>query len=176
MKNIFKYFLVGGLGLFMFQAAATAGNPIKLNKTITKIDEGNYTIRLESYVTGESMTDITTTSKPVDLVLVLDVSGSMNDDSGQTTTYKFLKSTSYSYNGYNNNYYYLYEGTYCLVNKLNRYNGQINYCLYFELDQKRHYLTTNGVKDAPENVTDNKATIYTGVLYQKTTTQPKKID
>lgn len=177
MKNIFKYFLVGGLGLFMFQAAATAGNPIKLNKTIKQIDEGNYTIRLESYVTGESMTDITTTSKPVDLVLVLDVSGSMNDDSGQTTTYKFLKSTSYSYNGYgNNNYYYLYEGTYCLVKRLNKYNDQTNYCLYFDLDSKRHYLTTNGVKDAPENVTDNKATIYTGVLYQKTTTQPKKID
>lgn len=176
MKNIFKYFLVGGLGLLMFQIAATAGNPIKLNKTITKIDEGNYTIRLESYVTGESMTDITTTNKPVDLVLVLDVSGSMEKSAGETTTYEALQSASYSYNKYGTNtYYYLYEGTYRLVQRLDKYNRQTNYCLYFEVDQKRHYLTSDGVKDAPNNVKNRTSTIYTGVLYKKNTTQPTKM-
>ena len=177
MKNIFKYFLVGGLGLFMFQAAATAGNPIKLNKTIEQIDEGNYTIRLESYVTGESMTDITTTSKPVDLVLVLDVSGSMRNSSGTTTTHTALQSKSYSYSGYGSStYYYLYEGKYCLVKSLQKYNDKINYCLYFDVDGHRHYLTSNGVKDTPNNVTNKNSTIYTGVLYEEKTTQPTKMD
>lgn len=40
-------------------------------------DQGNYTIRLETFATGT--TTVTETSKPVDVVLVLDVSGSMND-------------------------------------------------------------------------------------------------
>lgn len=49
-----------------------------LNKTATLTDNGTYTIDLEAYATGESVTIKTT--KPTDVVLVLDVSGSMADN------------------------------------------------------------------------------------------------
>lgn len=51
---------------------------VATSKQVTGPDsEGNYTIRLETFATGT--TTVTETSTPVDVVLVLDVSGSMND-------------------------------------------------------------------------------------------------
>lgn len=47
-----------------------------IDKTATKNTDDSYTITLESYVTGNVTT--TTEVQPVDIVLVLDVSGSMN--------------------------------------------------------------------------------------------------
>ncbi|MDD6319996.1 MAG: VWA domain-containing protein, partial [Oscillospiraceae bacterium] len=48
--------------------------------------DGTYTLRLESYVTGTTTTTTTTTSIPVDIVLVLDQSGSMADNfEGEST-------------------------------------------------------------------------------------------
>ena len=50
---------------------------MKLDKTVTGPDnDGNYTVRLEAYATGEQTTVVST--KPCDIVLVLDVSGSMD--------------------------------------------------------------------------------------------------
>lgn len=49
---------------------------LELNKTVTSNDNGGYTINLEAYTTG-TVTSVDTT-KPVDIVLVLDVSGSMD--------------------------------------------------------------------------------------------------
>ena len=60
---------------------------LELNKTISEPDnDGNYKIRLEAYTTGE--VKITTETVPTDIVLVLDVSGSMAD-SFPSTTYTF---------------------------------------------------------------------------------------
>lgn len=57
---------------------AGADNPgVETSKTVKANDDGTYTLRLESYVTGETTT--TTTQKPTDTVLVLDTSGSMED-------------------------------------------------------------------------------------------------
>lgn len=50
------------------------------SKTVTANANGSYTITLEQYVTGTVTTE--TKSKPVDIVLVLDVSGSMDDPFG----------------------------------------------------------------------------------------------
>lgn len=61
-----------------------ADNGLVTQKTVTANDDGTYTIRLESWTTGK----VTTSTKtiPVDIVLVLDQSGSMADDfSGNTT-------------------------------------------------------------------------------------------
>ena len=53
-------------------------NPgIETSKTVTKNEDGTYTLRLESYVTGSTMTSVT--QKPTDTVLVLDTSGSMKE-------------------------------------------------------------------------------------------------
>ena len=57
---------------------------IVLNKTaVYNKEDGSYTITLEAYATGESTT--TVKEQPVDIVLVLDVSGSMDDFFGTPT-------------------------------------------------------------------------------------------
>ena len=48
-----------------------------LNKNVTDNGDGTYTITLESYTTGDVVSE--TVSVPADIVLVLDVSGSMGD-------------------------------------------------------------------------------------------------
>lgn len=53
-------------------------NGIFLNKVVKKNDDGTYTITLESFTTGDVKTTIKTT--PVDIVLVIDQSGSMAYD------------------------------------------------------------------------------------------------
>lgn len=58
-------------------AADNTGSGVKLDKTVTGPDDaGNYTVRLEAYATGAQTTVVST--KPCDIVLVLDVSGSMD--------------------------------------------------------------------------------------------------
>lgn len=48
-----------------------------MSKTIEKTGDGRFLLTLEAYATGSTTT--TTSTKPVDIVLVLDVSGSMDD-------------------------------------------------------------------------------------------------
>lgn len=58
-------------------AANDTGSGVKLDKTVTKDENSDtYTVRLEAYATGKQTTNVNT--KPCDIVLVLDVSGSMN--------------------------------------------------------------------------------------------------
>ena len=53
------------------------GNGVVLNKKAEKQGESSYKITMEAYATGASTTTVST--EPVDIVLVLDVSGSMED-------------------------------------------------------------------------------------------------
>ncbi len=71
------------------------GNGLELSKTVSANDDGYYTIRMEAYTTGK----VTTTTKtvPVDIVLVLDQSGSMADDFGDTTRQAALKNAVNSF-------------------------------------------------------------------------------
>ena len=71
----------------MLRAPSKAGDNsgIVLNKTAAVNSDGSYTITLEAYATGETTT--TVTHQPVDIVLVLDVSGSMDDPFGRTKVY-----------------------------------------------------------------------------------------
>lgn len=55
---------------------------LEMNKTATLEDDGTYTINLEAYATGEVIQTVKTT--PTDIVLLLDVSGSM--DQGRLAT------------------------------------------------------------------------------------------
>lgn len=52
----------------------TQDDGLELTKTVTPKADGGYTVRLEAYTTG------TVTTKPCDIVLVLDQSGSMADN------------------------------------------------------------------------------------------------
>lgn len=78
----------------MLRAAADNDGKDKgvvLNKTAEATEDG-YKITMEAYVTGESTT--TTSVEPVDIVLVLDVSGSM-DEKMYSAVYQLDKSSSY---------------------------------------------------------------------------------
>lgn len=74
-----------------------------INKTASYNSNGSYTITLEQYVTGSVTT--TTTIKPADIVLVLDVSGSMDDT--LSTEYVYTETYSVRNNG---TYYYIKVG------------------------------------------------------------------
>lgn len=62
----------------------TQDDGLELTKTVTLKADGGYTVHLEAYTTGTVNTS--TTTKPCDIVLVLDQSGSMADNfSGKET-------------------------------------------------------------------------------------------
>lgn len=78
------------------RAAALAGanetpvdDGLKLEKHVTPNANGGYTVHLEAYTTGTVTT--TTTTKPCDIVLVLDQSGSMADDFDGNTRQHAMK-------------------------------------------------------------------------------------
>lgn len=65
-------------------AADNTGSGVQLSKTVTPDENSDtYTVRLEAYATGAQTTVVST--KPCDIVLVLDVSGSMDEDLGSVS-------------------------------------------------------------------------------------------
>ena len=97
-KRILSAFLVLCMMLTMVPTAALAaedpggGNGsdrvhtesndgVVVDKTVNYDEDGNYSLTLEAYVTNEVTKGSKTT--PLDIVLVLDVSGSMDDDLGE---------------------------------------------------------------------------------------------
>lgn len=134
-------------------------------------DDGVYTIHLHTFVAGNG--EIIHNDLPADVVLVLDVSGSMRYNLPTVTTYDELASTSYSYNsvGNNSNFYYLYEGNYYRVYHLAEFvdsdpSGMFNpwyrtrtytYYLYFDDGNGvRHYLSGTDVQSTrPSNAPTN---------------------
>ena len=95
--------LILTVGLLPTVALAAEGNPpttdsgsvtkeaskdnLKLVKTVTK-EGDNYKVTLESWATGIVTT--TTETKPLDIVLLLDVSGSMDEKYSNETIEKFV--------------------------------------------------------------------------------------
>lgn len=98
-------------------AANDTGSGVKLDKTVTgPDDDGNYTVRLEAYATGEQTTTVST--KPCDIVLVLDVSGSMDDYLKETVYNQLDKNSNINSNNYDkkdNRFVQLDDGTYAKV-------------------------------------------------------------
>lgn len=96
---------IGGIAKFSAQTRAN-GDGLEVSKDITyDSGTGKYKIKLESYVTGEVVTTVKT--EPVDIVLVLDQSGSMADNiqSGvkrqaamKTAVNKFIDGVAAKYN------------------------------------------------------------------------------
>ena len=79
-----------------------------MDKTATANDDGTYNITLEAYTTGSVST--TESTKPTDIVLVLDQSGSMDENmTSYTYTEKYPGS---NHNGY---YYVKYRDSYIRV-------------------------------------------------------------
>ena len=180
MKNIFKFITIG-IALLAGTVAANAQTwntegGVSTAKTVSAPDEnGLYTITLETYATGES--SITETGIPVDIVLVLDVSGSMSANM-TSYTYTARNSASYSWNNYTSTYYYQHtDGQYYAVVRERPYVGnQRRYRLYYDVGNTRYYLSGTGVTTtAPTDVTGAGTTIWTGVLYNRSSNTQSKI-
>lgn len=184
--EIFIAVLVAGIGICCLNAnAQTDSDPerkdikgVVLEKTIRPAagdDKTKYTIRLDSYVTGASQSTTKEVAKPLDIVLVLDVSGSM--DKSITTSYSQYNQTSYSYKNYPGSLYYLYNGNYYKVIKGTSGSSNNRYDLHFEVGTKTFYLKdkscTETINDARKR--NNTDVIFTGVLYEINKTE-KKID
>lgn len=91
MKAITKHILAL-VALFAFAPAAMAEDTgVKLSKTVADKGDGNYSLTLESFATGHEITSSVTVYKPMDVVLVLDVSGSMRDKLDGSTKLQILK-------------------------------------------------------------------------------------
>ena len=71
--------------------AAGTNDNLHLSKGIKLQSDGNYKITLEAYATGQDTTTITKEPVPLDIVLVLDQSGSMTKSFGSTTRLNALK-------------------------------------------------------------------------------------
>ncbi len=148
--------------------------------------DGTYTVDLHTFVTGEVTQ--TMESVPVDVVLVLDVSGSMADnvnsyeytqashsriratDYFDTIDFNNQYATDYFYN-YNGNYYQVYVGR-------GGYIGNRHWFLFFTVNGTRYHINSNGqvVTQEPTNITNNatdlwntNVTLYTRRLISSTT-------
>lgn len=192
MNNTFKHIfatiafssaaLVSGIGLdaqnlpegVYLEAVNKDGKPagIAYRKT-AKLKDGStdtYTVNLEAFVTGQvTMEQV---SKPADIVLVLDVSGSM-DDEMYSYNYYARQTHSYSYEDVRYaDYYYYYkhtDGQYYKVNyERDRWSSYWDdyYRLYYTVNGVNYYLSGTGITTTPPtNVTDYWSTVWTGVLY-----------
>ena len=113
IKKIFAALLSLAMVLTMLPSTVMAADGettvgssgVVTNKTATLTDDGTYTINLEAYATG-STTTVTTPVKsgvPLDIVLVLDQSGSMSGDLGnlRTAVNSFITSIESNASEYN---------------------------------------------------------------------------
>ena len=203
MKHTFKYILFIS-ALFSFSMTSYAqdvrdtyhneGKGVATGKQVSgPNDDGSYTITLETFATGESVS--ITQSLPADIVLVLDLSQSMTYDYGSSTNYTPRASSSYSYQNYGNNQYYYQhtDGEYYQVSR-GYYetdgtgnNATRHYYLTFEANGTTYYLYGNTVtteRPSEPSGTYNQRqrqwqntgeTIWTGVLYNQTTTNISRL-
>lgn len=94
------------------QPVTASDKNLTMNKTVKPNGDGTYTVCLESYATGS----VTTTQAPVpmDFVLVLDVSGSMDGENGQIVSYGYQETKKKSWSAkdvyYSRTTYYAKSG------------------------------------------------------------------
>lgn len=173
MKNTFKY-IAFGIALLASSLALNAQTyheegGMKTSKTVTGPVDGYYTISLESFATGE--TTVTETATPVDIVLVLDVSGSMND---HLYSYTARESQAYTYSNFGNSTYYYKDsnGDYHAVTRDTESSWfttyyVLSYTVGSGYGATTYYLSGTGVTTNRPNVTNQNTTIWTGVLYTR---------
>lgn len=121
---------------------------LSMSKELVEYDAktGKGLLELETFVTGKVTTE--TTTKPLDIVLVLDQSGSMGDPFGAVTGYNVFEGTNKTAKDYadEQNLYYLQDGQYYKVkveitSSTERYEkiGQQKKPYYYEIDRGDYY-------------------------------------
>lgn len=172
-------FATGGPQEGNSQPVTASDKNLTMNKTVKPNGDGTYTVRLESYATGEVIP--TQAFVPMDIVLVLDVSGSM-DEKIASYTYQATDKTSWSVSDVYNAYYQ--------KNKLGiRYRTDVTY--YAEIDNEyypvsyqskwswgyhEYWLEANN-QVLGEKVTDStwKKEVYNKALYTRKTDSDKTV-
>lgn len=144
-------------------AVTDSNGDLFLDKKATTVD-GKTTIRLEVYSTGSSTTTVST--EPVDIVLVLDVSGSMDDPlESYTEVYPTEDDDTYYYKDSNGQYKRAY---YCDGGMLNHHEAGW-------YTKGHRTLSHEGTRLTPKTGTDDTNTAHTQ-FYVKDTNSPKRID
>ncbi len=189
MKATSKYFVLTALAFACALGVSAQNLPegtyegkngiaYRKSSTLKPGTNDTYVVNLETFVYGE--VKIKNTSIPADIVLVLDVSGSMNENMYE---YRYTERSpqSYSYNSYGDNtYYYKHsDGKYYPVRRGSYRTGIIffgvyHYYLYYVVNGVYYYLYGDSVvQERPSDPSDywtsvnrvRRATIWTGVLY-----------
>lgn len=122
-------------------------NPIQITKTLS--DDGS-TITMEAYVTGE--VEVSSQTKPLDIVLVLDTSGSMADQFGTGINYYIPTNKAWKTNEIEGQYI-LVDGVYYRIEK--KYNLDTTYTIYYTKDGQQVQIGKAKLLQ----------TAYTGTLY-----------
>ena len=127
-----------------------ADSGLVLSKTLTEDTNGNYSLKLEAYATGDVKTTPDTVA-PMDIVLVLDQSGSMAENFGNSVQLKNADKMKGEIAGY---YIYSSDDTYYLV-KYNastkmwqRSSNGTNWSKISNLNTTVHVSRLGALKDA----------------------------
>lgn len=147
---------------------------VVMNKTVSGPDaDGVYDLTLETYVTGKAIKTTEETRIPLEIVLVLDVSGSMEEKASDETSY-VPKSSSYSYSDINKSTYYYKDGDQYYQVKNEKFVAGKYYNIYVSNSWYDWYLTgTSTSNSALKIYTDPDQTIWTGSLYSSKSTSSK---
>lgn len=140
-------------------------NGVTVNKWVSTDGDGNYKLNMEAYASNEVTS--TTTTKPLDIVLVLDVSGSMDERLGEGSfQYTPASRNEWTYNNVASREYYYNDGeSYQRVYARADYEGWRPFGEYtnFRLtDENDQLIPTSKTGDSADNV------LYTGTLYTRT--------
>ena len=138
-------------------------NQVTVNKWVTGTgtEDNPYTLTMEAYASNEVTS--TTTTKPLDIVLVLDVSGSMDEEFGDDVTYISTGTRGWSYEDISESwrtYYCEVDGSYYEVRT--DVSGQWSNRMY-----SIGYYTGSGWKQLGEEVDRWSDTCWNGTLYTR---------
>ena len=171
MKHTFKYILFIS-ALFSFSMTSFAqdvrdtyhneGKGVATDKNVSgPNNDGSYTITLETFATGESVS--ITQSLPADIVLVLDLSQSMTEDYGSSYTQR--ASQAYTPNQINSNEYYYKDGeNYYRVRRGGNNNN--NRFIYADVNNNNQWNSGTDIQLGSTGNNNNQT--WEGVLYVAT--------
>ena len=149
------------------QGGTVKQNGLVMSKTIKKGENGQFLLTLEAYATGSTTT--TTSTEPVDIILVLDVSGSMDDPISSSETYNPVYSVDsdgiYYYQDANGQYQRVYHCD----------GGIVSDCSGGWFTRDHGYLNYKGTQLTPKTSASDSNTSHTQV-YTRTESTTKKID
>ena len=143
-------------------------DPMHYEKTTTLGDDGTYTIRMETYATGTVTTS--TNQKPTDIVLVLDVSGSMEKDD-------FPAGESYvGFSGRNSQAYESQDDLYVLLDDGETY-AKVTVTRSWSDWERVYTYSADGMSTATSNRNDGTIpSPYNGRLYTLSSQNITRID